>query len=295
MANVFMPILVAGLTMGALYALATIGLSLVWGSMGMLNMAHAAMLTLGGYVAFSAVVGVGLPMAAGVAAAIAVGALAGGAIHFLLVRNLLRSDRAMFESNIMIATVGVGIALENAILLTYGGQPLRQPLSIPGSLFVGGFSIPYQSLLIIAVALAIMAVIALILTRTRIGRAIRATAQNRDAARLMGVPVNRVYMQVLMLSGATAGVCGVMVSSMTQLSPPLGNDLMLKAFIMCVVAGLGNLPGAVAAAFGLAMLEAFVQYAAGARWGFPTLLFVVIAVLIWRPAGLFGSVRVRRL
>jgi branched-chain amino acid transport system permease protein len=82
---------------------------------------------------------------------------------------------------------------------------------------------------------------------------------------------------------------------MTQLSPPLGNDPMLKAFIMCVIAGLGNLPGAVAAAFGLALLEAFVQYAAGARWGFPSLLFVVIAVLIWRPSGLFGRAQIRRL
>jgi branched-chain amino acid transport system permease protein len=86
-----------------------------------------------------------------------------------------------------------------------------------------------------------------------------------------------------------------MVSSMTQLSPPLGNDPMLKAFIMCVVAGLGNLPGAIAAAFGLALLEAFVQFVAGARWGFPSLLFVVIAVLIWRPSGLFGRAQIRRM
>ena len=295
MADVIMPIMISGLTMGALYALATIGLSLGWGSMGMLNMAPAAMLTLGGYVAYSVITGLGLPIVAGLAAAIVVGAIMGGAIYILVVRSLLKSDRRMFESNVMIATVGVGIALENAILLNYGGQPLRQPVSIFGSFNVGGVSIPYQNLLIMVVALVIMAVIALILSRTRVGRAIRATAQERDAARLMGVPVNRVYFQVLMLSGATAGVCGVMVSSMTQLSPPLGNDPMLKAFIMCVVAGLGNLPGAVAAAFGLALLEAFVQYAAGARWGFPTLLFVVIAVLIWRPAGLFGSARVRRL
>jgi branched-chain amino acid transport system permease protein len=70
---------------------------------------------------------------------------------------------------------------------------------------------------------------------------------------------------------------------------------MLKAFIMCVVAGLGNLPGAVIASFGLAMIEAYVQFAFGARWGFPVLLFVVIAVMIWRPAGLFGRSQVRRL
>ncbi len=295
MLDILTAILIAGLTTGALYALATVGLSLVWGSMGMLNMAHAAMLTLGGYSAYTFSTALGLPIFVGFLGAIVVGAVAGGLLYILIVRNLLKNDKATFESNVMIATVGIGIALENTILLTYGGQPLKQPISATGSLVLGPFSLPYQNMLIVFVVIALMAVIALLLGRTRMGRAIRATAQNRDAAQLMGVAVNRVYFQVLVLSGAIAGICGVMVSSMTQLSPPLGNDPMLKAFIMCVVAGLGNLPGAVAAAFGLALLEAFVQYVAGARWGFPTLLFVVIAVLIWRPAGLFGRVQIRRM
>ncbi|MCD1262676.1 branched-chain amino acid ABC transporter permease [Shinella sp. AETb1-6] len=295
MLDILTAILIAGLTTGALYALATVGLSLVWGSMGMLNMAHAAMLTLGGYSAFTLCTVLGLPVIAGFAGAILVGAVAGGLLYVLIVRNLLKTDKATFESNVMIATVGIGIALENAILLTYGGQPLKQPISATGSFILGPVSLPYQNMLIVLVVIALMAVIALLLGRTRMGRAIRATAQNREAAQLMGVAVNSVYFQVLVLSGAIAGICGVMVSSMTQLSPPLGNDPMLKAFIMCVVAGLGNLPGAVAAAFGLALLEAFVQYVAGARWGFPTLLFVVIAVLIWRPAGLFGRVQIRRM
>jgi branched-chain amino acid transport system permease protein len=295
MLDILTAILISGLTTGALYALATVGLSLVWGSMGMLNMAHAAMLTLGGYAAFTFSTALGLPIVVGFAGAVVVGALAGALLYILIVRHLLKNDKATFESNVMIATVGIGIALENAILLAYGGQPLKQPVSATGSLVLGPVSLPYQNMLIVFVVIALMAVIALLLGRTRMGRAIRATAQNRDAAQLMGVAVNRVYFQVLMLSGAISGVCGVMVSSMTQLSPPLGNDPMLKAFIMCVVAGLGNLPGAVAAAFGLALLEAFVQYVAGARWGFPTLLFVVIAVLIWRPAGLFGRVQIRRM
>jgi branched-chain amino acid transport system permease protein len=293
--DILTSIVVAGLTTGALYALATIGLSLVWGSMGMLNMAHAAMLTLGGYVAFTATTALGLPPAIGFLAAILAGGVAGGLLYVLIVRSLLKSDKTVFEYNVMIATVGIGIALENAILLTYGGQPLKQPISATGALDLGWLTLPYQNLLIIAVVIAVMALVALLLGRTRMGRAIRATAQNRDAAQLLGVPVNRVYFQVLVLSGGLAGACGVMVSSMTQLSPPLGNDPMLKAFIMCVVAGLGNLPGAVAAAFGLALFEAFVQYAAGARWGFPALLFVVVAVLIWRPSGLFGRAQIRRM
>lgn len=295
MLDILMSVLVAGLTSGALYALATVGLSLVWGSMGMLNMSHAAMLTLGGYAAFTASTALGLPIVAGFLAAIAVGAVAGGLLYVLIVRNLLNNDKPTFEANVMIATVGAGIALENAILLTYGGQPLKQPLSVSGSLTVGPLVLPYQNLLIILVVIVLMGLVALLLGRTRMGRTIRATAQNRDAAQLLGVAVNRVYFQVLLLSGALAGICGVMVSSMTQLSPPLGNDPMLKAFIMCVIAGLGNLPGAVAAAFGLALLEAFVQYLAGARWGFPSLLFVVIAVLIWRPSGLFGRAQIRRM
>jgi branched-chain amino acid transport system permease protein len=295
MFDILTAILIAGLTTGALYALATVGLSLVWGSMGMLNMAHAAMLTLGGYSAFTLCTVLGLPVIVGFAGAIVIGAVAGGLLYVLIVRNLLKTDKATFEANVMIATVGIGIALENAILLTYGGQPLKQPISANGSFVLGPVSLPFQNMLIVLVVIALMAVIALLLGKTRMGRAIRATAQNREAAQLMGVAVNSVYFQVLVLSGAIAGICGVMVSSMTQLSPPLGNDPMLKAFIMCVVAGLGNLPGAVAAAFGLALLEAFVQYVAGARWGFPTLLFVVIAVLIWRPAGLFGRVQIRRM
>ncbi|UNK40432.1 branched-chain amino acid ABC transporter permease (plasmid) [Shinella sp. H4-D48] len=295
MFDILTAILIAGLTTGALYALATVGLSLVWGSMGMLNMAHAAMLTLGGYSAFTLCTVLGLPVIVGFAGAIVIGAVAGGLLYVLIVRNLLKTDKATFEANVMIATVGIGIALENAILLTYGGQPLKQPISATGSFVLGPVSLPFQNMLIVLVVIALMAVIALLLGKTRMGRAIRATAQNREAAQLMGVAVNSVYFQVLVLSGAIAGICGVMVSSMTQLSPPLGNDPMLKAFIMCVVAGLGNLPGAVAAAFGLALLEAFVQYVAGARWGFPTLLFVVIAVLIWRPAGLFGRVQIRRM
>jgi len=295
MLDILTSIVIAGITTGALYALATVGLSLVWGSMGMLNMAHAAMLTLGGYAAFTLCSALGLPVVVGFLGAVLVGAVAGGLLYILIVHSLLKTDKAAFESNVMIATVGIGIALENAILLIYGGQPLKQPISASGALSVGSVTIPWQNMLIVVVVIVLMALIALLLSTTRIGRAIRATAQNREAAQLMGVAVNRVYFQVLLLSGAIAGICGVMVSSMTQLSPPLGNDPMLKAFIMCVVAGLGNLPGAVAAAFGLALLEAFVQYAAGARWGFPTLLFVVIAVLIWRPAGLFGRVQIRRM
>ena len=293
--STFVAVLTAGLTNGAVYALATLGLALVWGSMGMLNMAQGALLAVGGYAAYTTVTLLGLPPALGFLGAILAGAAAGAVLYGTVVRQLLRQPAATFETNVLIATVGLGIALENAVLLVYGGQPLRQPVSMPGLVRVGVSEVPVQNIAIVAVSLALMAVLAFVLGRTRMGRAIRATAQNREAAQLMGVPTGRVYLQVLVLSGALAGVCGVLVSSITQLSPPLGADPMLKAFIMCVVAGLGNLPGAVISAFLLALVEAFVQFGAGARWGFPVLLLIVIVVLIWRPSGLFGRAQVRRL
>ena len=294
-ASTLVAILTAGLTNGAIYALATLGLALVWGSMGMLNMAHGALLALGGYAGYSTVATRGLPAPLGFLGAGAAGGCAGAILYATVVRQLLKQPPPTFETNVLIATVGVGIALENAILKVYGGQPLRQPVSLPGLVPVGVSAVPLQNIAVVAVALAMMAVLAWILGRTRMGRAIRATAQNREAAQLMGVPTGRGYLQVLVLSGMLAGVCGVLVSSITELSPPLGGDPMLKAFVMCVVAGLGNLPGAVASAFFLALVEAFVQFGAGARWGFPVLLLIVIVVLIWRPSGLFGRAQVRRL
>jgi len=293
--NTFYSILLSGLTVGALYAIASIGLSLVWGALGVLNMAHGALLTLGGYVAYATMTAAGLPVPLGICTAVLVGALAGACIYALVVRPVLRQPAADFEANVMIATVGLAIALENGILVWFGGQPLKQPVTVAGSLSLGGVSVPWQSFIIMAASVLAMAFIATLLNTSRTGRAIRATAQNRDAARLLGVAVNRVYLYVLMLAGAIAGGCGLLLSALVQLSPSLGNDPMLKAFIMCVVAGLGTLPGAVLVSFSLALLEAWVQYALGARWGFPTLLCVVVLVLVWRPGGLLGRVQARRM
>lgn len=295
MMDIIFSVTLAGLTSGAMYALATLGLSLVWGSMGMLNMSHGAMLTLGGYAAFAAVAKMGLPGPVGLLAALGGGALVGMLLYVLIVKPLLRTNAGSFETAVLMATVGLGTAMENTLLLTFGGQPLSQPVKWDGMLQIGEQGVPYQSLVVMVVALLLMGITAYILKHTRAGRAIRATTQNRDAAQLLGIPVGRVYLQVLMFSGALAGICGCLVSSITQLSPTLGTDPMLKAFIMCVVAGLGNLPGAVLAAFALAFIEATVQFIFGARWGFPVLLMLVILVLVWRPTGLFGRAQVRRL
>jgi len=293
MTDVIIQIIASGLTLGAMYAVSTVGLSLVYGSFGMLNMAHGAILTFGGYIAYDVITSRGWPLALGAPAALIVGALLGLAVYYAAARPMLRSRN--FETNIFIATFGIGIAFENVILKLFGPYPLPQPLVIGGDVVIGRVHVPNQNLLILAVALALMLVVALLLKRTRSGRAIRATAQSREAAQLMGIRVGRVYAQVLALSGALAAISGIMVSSIATLSPTMGTDPMLKAFIICVVAGLGNIYGAVLSALFLGLLEAFAQYRFGVRYGFATLLVLVIIVLIWRPYGLFGRRQVVRL
>jgi branched-chain amino acid transport system permease protein len=288
-------ILVSGVTSGALYALAALGLSIIWGTFGMLNMAHGVLLTIGGYAAYSAVTLLGMPYPFGVVGAALAGAAIGGSLYALVVRHMMRASRGAFEINIVIATFGIAIALENSVLRIFGGQPLAQPVTLAGSLQIGTMAVPLNNVLVVCAALMLMTIAAGLLKYTRAGRAVRATAQSPEAAQLLGVPVRRVYAQVMVASGILAGICGMLISSITQLSPTLGADPLQKAFIMCVVAGFGNLPAAVGAAFALALVEVSVDYLLSARWGFPLLLFVVIATLIWRPNGVFGRPQVRRL
>ncbi|BCH24554.1 branched-chain amino acid ABC transporter permease [Mesorhizobium sp. L-8-3] len=291
--DVLIQIVASGLTLGAMYAVATVGLSLVYGSLNMLNMAHGALLTLGGYICYAAITHAGFHPAFALIAAALVCALAGLLIYLGAALPLLRAEN--FETNIFIATIGIGSVIESLMLKTFGPYPIPQPLAVAGHVVVGNVHVPLQNLFILGVALALMAAVAFMLQRTRMGRAIRATSMNRDAAQLMGVRVGRVYAQVLALSGALAAVSGVMISSIATLTPVMGGDPMLKAFIICIVAGLGNVYGAVVAAVALGLLEAATQYLLGVRWSFATLLLLVILVLIWRPYGLFGRQQVVRL
>jgi branched-chain amino acid transport system permease protein len=284
--DVFIQIIASGLTLGAMYAVSTVGLSLIYGSLNMLNMAHGAMLTLGGYVCYATMARLELPAAMGfVAAILACGAL-GVTLYLITVRPLLRAPN--FETNVFIATIGIGAIIENVVLKLFGPYPIPQPLTIPGDFVIGHVHVPRENMFILVIAVTMMAAVATMLERSQVGRAIRATAQNRSAAELMGVRVNVVYAQVLALSGGLAAVSGVLISSIATLTPVMGADPMTKAFIICVVAGLGNVYGAVASALALGLLESACQYLLGVRWSFATLLLVVVVVLIWRPYGLFG-------
>jgi branched-chain amino acid transport system permease protein len=286
-------IIVSGLTLGAMYAISTVSLSLIWGALNVLNMAQGALLTFGGYAAYVTFTSLGMGVPAAILAAIIAGGIFGVLMYTAVVRHML--DREGFEVNVIIATVGIGTILEAVLQKVFGAYPIRQPLTVEGGFFLGNVHVPYNSVIIVLASAALMLVLAALLSRTRMGRAIRAVSMNRDAARLMGVPVNLVYAQVFALAGGLSAASGIMLSTITTLAPTMGYDPMLKAFIICVVAGLGNVMGALYAAFMLGLFEAFIQFALGVRFAFATMLLLVIMVLVWRPFGLFGRSKVTKL
>jgi branched-chain amino acid transport system permease protein len=290
--NIAIAIVVSGLTLGAMYAVSSISLSLLWGTLGVLNMAQGAFLVIGGYAAFTAVTVLGLSAPLAILFTILVGAMAGLITYFGLVRFLM--SRPGFETAVIIGTFGLSLIVENLVLRTYGAYPFSQPLAVSGGIDIAQSYVPYQNIVILLASVLVMIFLALVLNRTRMGRAIRATAQNGAAAQLMGVPTARIFLQVFLIAGILAAVSGMMLSSITTLAPTMGYDPMLKAFIVCVVAGLGNVYGALAASFIIGLIEAAVEFFLGVKFGFPMLLLLIILTLIWRPAGIFGRSVVAR-
>ncbi|MDA0339909.1 MAG: branched-chain amino acid ABC transporter permease [Proteobacteria bacterium] len=291
--NFFLQIIVSGLTLGAMYSLSAVGLSLVWGSFNMLNMAHGAIMTLGAYFVIIWFDSMGLTLWLAAPFALICAATAGVILYFISAHWML--TKRAFDTNIMIATIGISIALQTGLLKAFGGEPYAQPLSLRShSFMVNDVPVSYQRLVIWATALILMVGVGIFLSRTNFGRAVRATAQNRDAAQLMGVRVRRVYVAVLALASVLAAVSGIMLSSMKELMPLMGGEPLLKAFIVIILAGLGNVTGALYAAILVGLLEAAVQVLVGAQYGFPAILIFVILVLIWKPAGLFGRRTVAR-
>lgn len=285
-------ILVSGLTLGAMYALGSVGLALTFGTMRMFNMAHGVFMTIGAYAAFAMVTYAGAPLIVALLAGILTGGLIGAVMHLLVVQFMLETED--FEINILVATAGVGILLQDFLLKVFGGYPFSQPVQIEGIFRIGGVAVTYQSVVILMLATGLIAALAWALTRTKFGMAIRATAMNREAAMLMGVKTSRTYLQVLIIAGMLAGAAGILISSLSTLSPEMGQNPAVRAFVICVVAGLGSVTGAGIAAIALGLFEAAIQYYFGVRYGLPLMLALVVVVLIWRPAGLFGKQEVVR-
>ena len=283
----------SGVLYGSVYGLMALGLTVIWGAMRLLNLAHGSLYLVGGYVGWTVVNRLSMPVEAAVPVSIAGAAIAGLLMYGFFLRPLV--GRPGWDSATLITTVGVGIALEAGALLVYGPQVKDFPSLISGSFIYEKVLITYQGLLVMAVAAVCLLSVSTYMRMSRRGMAIRAVSQDVDAAKLMGIPIDTTFAIVIALSAGLAGLAGVLLSSTFYLSPTSGFTPMILAVVVTILGGLGSIKGTVVAAYSIGLIESFVNVYAGPSWGLPVLFGTMIVVLTLRPNGLFGVGEVRRL
>jgi branched-chain amino acid transport system permease protein len=242
----------------------------------------------GAYVAWwvssSEGLGLGLPVAIVVTLAFLVAA--GALLFFLLVKPWVGKPNA--ELAVIMTTIAGSIFIQNLVLEVFGGRYKTIDQVVNGTIRIAGVVIEAQNLLCIVLAPVLLVGMWLLLTRTRTGLAIPAVAENRDAAQLFGIGVQKIYIVTFAASAVLAGVAGILLGGLFNISPDMGTDPLLRAFIVVVFGGLGSLPGTIVGAYAVGMIEAFASYCIGIYWTPVVLFLVLIAVLAIRPTGLFG-------
>jgi branched-chain amino acid transport system permease protein len=283
--SLFAQLLLNGLVIGGTYALIAIGLTLIFGMMRVVNFAHGELYMLGGYVAMSAALGLGVSYFV----ALPVAVLAVAVVGLAFERALLRTLRDADILSTALVTIGFSIFLQNTVLLVWGPKPEQVPDPFGGHILqLGALSVPGIRAFTLVMALGTMAGLGLVIRYTKLGRTMRATFQDRVAAALQGIEVDRVFSFTFMLGVGFAATAGALLSAVFVLSPDMGNLANLKSFAVVILGGLGNVPGAILGGFLLGVAESlgagFVS--TGYKDGISFLLLIL--VLLVRPYGLFG-------
>jgi branched-chain amino acid transport system permease protein len=271
-------LVVNGILVGAIFALVAYGMALVWGVMNIINVAQGELVMVGGYIVFyldraGVRPWLGIPITAVVMYVLGV----------LLYRGVMRRlvDRDMFVS--ILATFGVSILLQQLANQLFGADIRTLPTNLPSLSFADGL-VSIASIRIVAFAAAVLVGAALIafLHASRMGRAIRATAQNARAARVLGIDTDRVYATTFALNCAICGAAGGIVAMTWFVQPYLGLTYTLRSFMIVVAAGLGNLPGVIVAGSGLGVLEEFAGFVLGAEYQTAFIFIVLVVLLVGR-------------
>jgi branched-subunit amino acid ABC-type transport system permease component len=294
--NLALQTLVSTIVQGSILALITIGMSLVYGTLRVLNMAQGVMVMVGGMAAYVFVAQWGLPVWASLVFAAFVTFMLGVFTFYAAVRPLLGRAGVDFEMTAFISTFAIATIIQSVVLAVFGPRQKPFPELITGRLdLVSGVSITYHSLLMALLAIGALLGLGTFLTRSRYGLAITAVAQNIDAARLMGIPARRVYVITIGLAAALAGVAGVLLAPIYFVYPNSGDLPLLQAMIVAIFAGLGSVRGTIIAAYIIGFVQAAVSIYWSSTFALPVLYAVILAVLVVRPWGIDGKPQEARL
>jgi len=279
--------IISGLISGASYALVGAGLSLIWGTLKMINFAHGEFYMLGGYALFLGGSVFGLHPALAALAAVLVVMVISCVTEKSLISSLL--DKPGWDVSPFVITLGISIFLQNLALKVWGERFRNVPYFDSSIYEVLGVRISGQRLIILAVALIVIAVFMIFLKKTRMGWSLKATAQDREAATLVGIDIKSIYMWTFGLSGALAALAGAMLAPIYSVNPWMGIPLLIKGFVVCVLGGLGSLEGAILAGFALGIAENLGVMFWTSEWK-DVISYSLFVIVLWvRPSGLFGE------
>ncbi|HEY0389530.1 MAG TPA: branched-chain amino acid ABC transporter permease [Gaiellales bacterium] len=284
-------ILANGLVYGSIFGLVAIGMTLIYGTLRILDMSQGSMVMAGSYVGWWALATHGFNPVVALVAAFVLTFILGTVTELISVQPLLgRGKEVDLEMVTFITTFAVAILITNVALQHFGPFQKNVPPIVSGDLkLVSGVRISYHELTMAGVSVVLMSALGLFLARTRWGLAIRAVAQDLDASRSLGVPVTRLYPLTMGLASALAGVGGVFLGALYFASPTAGDLPLLEALIVVVLGGLGSLSGTLYAAYLVGLMQAFCEVEIGTTWTLTVLYAAILAILLVRPNGLKGS------
>ncbi len=281
----FFQVIINGLMIGSIYALSAMGLTLVWGIMDIVNLAHGEFIILGAYMTFFLFTLYGVNPLLSLLLTIPAGIVVGGIIHFLFIRSVIGKPPLIS----LLLTFGISIAGNNIMLQLFTGDP-RSVLWASHSWIVGDLIFSQARLIAFSLAMLITLCSFFFLARTYSGRAIRAIMQNQEAAAAMGVPINRILLLAFIMGTVLAMMAGTLASIVLPFEPPYALTYGIISFVIVVVGGLGRPLGALLGGFLVGILENITGSYISQAYTPMTVSVLLILFLIFRPAGLFGRV-----
>jgi len=279
--------LINGIISGSYYAVLGVGLTVTWGVLKMINVAHGNFYMMGAYMFYTFSIIMGFPVIpsiiAGVAAVFVLGMIME---RFVLAPSL---GRGKFGDTPFILTLAMGILLENVAQLAWGEKNVGVPYFNDSIIKVMGITMAAQRLIVAAVAIITLIIVLVIIKKTKFGWAVSATAQNTFSAALMGINTKKIYMVTFGIATALCAIAGSLLAPIYGINPWMGESIQLKSFVVCIVGGLGSVGGSIIAGLLLGIIESFATQFLGTGWQ-NVIAYALVLVMFWfRPAGIFGK------
>ncbi|MFT8350445.1 branched-chain amino acid ABC transporter permease [Clostridium saccharoperbutylacetonicum] len=283
----FIQQIINGLALGSVYALLALGYTMVYGIIQLINFAHGEIYMIGAFSGFYCASTLKLPLIPTLLVAMAVSALAGIIIEKVAYKPLRNSPRIA----LLITAIGVSLFLQNIMRLLVGSNPKPFPdLINAGSINIGAIQIDMKTILMFGVSALLVVLLQFIVYKTKVGKAMRASSQDMEAASLMGINVDNTISLTFAIGSALAGIAGVLVAiSYPSITPYMGAMPGLKAFVAAVLGGIGSIPGALVGGLAIGLLETFSKAYISTNFSDAIVFAILIIILLIKPSGLLGK------